>query len=31
MVLADYRSLRDDIWKRFNEEASKNDHLAYYR
>jgi (p)ppGpp synthase/HD superfamily hydrolase len=30
MVLAGYRILRDDIWKRFNEEATKNDHLVYY-
>jgi hypothetical protein len=30
-VLADYRRLNDGIWKRFNKEASKQDHLDYYR
>ena len=30
-VLADYRSLGDELWKRFNREASKQDHLKYYR
>ena len=30
-ILADYRRLNDGIWKRFNKEASKQDHLDYYR
>jgi hypothetical protein len=30
-VLADYRRLNDGLWKRFSKEASKQDHLNYYR
>jgi (p)ppGpp synthase/HD superfamily hydrolase len=30
-VLADYQQLGDELWKRFNKEASKQDHLHYYR
>jgi len=30
-MLADYRSLGDELWKRFSEEPSKQDHLDYYR
>jgi hypothetical protein len=30
-VLADYRRLNDGLWNRFNKEASKQDHLDYYR
>ncbi|MGA7622103.1 MAG: hypothetical protein WCA91_00865 [Candidatus Acidiferrales bacterium] len=30
-VLADYRILNDKLWNRFNKEASKQDHLDYYR
>ena len=30
-VLTDYRRLRDRLWKRFNKEVSKQDHLKYYR
>jgi len=30
-VLADYRCFNDGLWNRFNKEASKQDHLDYYR
>jgi GTP pyrophosphokinase len=30
-MLLDYRQLGDELWKRFNKEATKQDHLNYYR
>jgi len=30
-VLVDYQQLGDELWKRFNKEASKQDQLHYYR
>ena len=30
-VLNDYREIGDELWGRFNEEASKQDQLDYYR
>lgn len=30
-VLQDYRAHGDELWSRFNKEATKQDHLAYYR
>jgi (p)ppGpp synthase/HD superfamily hydrolase len=30
-ILGDYRSNGDEVWRRFSREASKADHLNYYR
>jgi hypothetical protein len=30
-VLNDYRTFGDDLWERFNKEATKQDQLKYYR
>jgi (p)ppGpp synthase/HD superfamily hydrolase len=30
-VVSDYRGLGDELWSRFNKEASKQDQLGYYR
>jgi hypothetical protein len=30
-VLNDYRNIGDELWKRFNKEASKKDQLDYHR